>query len=225
MKKQKNLIFDVDGVMLLSTQPGMEGIRQAAEFFGLNKPPFSEIKKHWGKKLEEGIIPALGDLMGWSEQQRHDVLQKFLALSRTTMVYPEQPELMPMLIALKQQGYRLGVITNRDPESLYFRFNQHKIHTHLFEHIHVAHNGNAIKPSPRVFDQFIKLGFNPADTLFIGDSVADDLAAAIAHEPPFKFAGIISGVSSMAEFVKAGVPVTHIFKNVTHVQPCLHYLL
>lgn len=218
------IIFDADGILLLSTEPGIKGLQSAAVRCGLEKPSFQQIKNLWGQNLVK-IMDTLSSKMGWTKEQGDEVLHLFIKMSQTEIFYPEQPALVLMLSQLRKRGFRLGVVSNRDYESLAFRFEQHRIPFDFFEHVHTAVNGNPQKPDPAVFNRFTELGFNPRSTLVVGDSVNDDLAAALAHQPVFKFAGVISGVSSRLDFMRAGLPTSRIFKSVSEIPAALHYLL
>lgn len=211
----KNLIFDVDGVLLNSTQIGWESLIQAAEQSGAKVPTFKILKALWGRHFEKSLIPTLAEQLEWPLDKDAEVIERFYEISYTQK-YPIQPGLANDLKRMAA-CCRLGIISNRDPDSLEHRLHEQGINLNIFAHIHTPEQG-VQKPDPAVFSHFWNgAGFKPENTIFIGDSIEHDLAAANAHEPPIRFAAITSGLHSTGEFVRAGVKLSYIFKTVQDV--------
>lgn len=218
----KNVIFDADGVLLLSTKVGINTLLKAITTCGLNAPSFEDVRKIWGHRLESELIPLIAKQCSWPDGNVKKVAETFLSLSDST-VYPRQAKLVETLEFLSDR-YRLGIASNRDSYSLSWRLRQHGIDEKLFHHIQTADEGIS-KPDPRIFEKFWNGGgFDPLQTLYIGDSIAHDLEAARRHNPPLKFLAITSGLHSMGEFVRAGVKVTHIFKSVVEIPEALRFM-
>ncbi|MDD3285100.1 MAG: HAD family hydrolase [Patescibacteria group bacterium] len=218
----KNIIFDADGVLLLSTEVGINTLLEAIVSCGLKKPSYNEVRKIWGRRLEKELIPLIAKQCSWPDDNIKKVTDSFLSLSDFT-VYPQQPRLVETLEFLAKR-YQLGIASNRDAKSLGHRLHQQGINQSLFSHIQTADAGIS-KPDPKIFDKFWNgVGFDPNQTLYIGDSIEHDLAAARNHNPPLAFAAITSGLHSTGEFVRAGVKVTHIFKSVIELPDMLHIL-
>jgi HAD superfamily hydrolase (TIGR01549 family) len=212
----KNVIFDADGVLLLSTQAGINSFLQAVKESSLPVPDFQEIRLIWGRRLRADILPTLARQFSWPEGGEKVVLDKYLEISRNTS-FPRQEGLIEMLTFLSKK-YRLGIVSNRDSESLYWRLKQQKIPTDFFVHIHAADGTSVFKPDPAVFDYFWNgPGFDPSQTLFVGDSIEHDLRAAQAHNPPLKFVAITSGLHTMGDFVKEGIRLPYILKSVVNL--------
>jgi len=109
---------------------------------------------------------------------------------------------------------RLGIISNRDHNSLKYRLAEQGINLDMFNHVHTPEKGLR-KPDPRVFNHFWSVaGFDPKNTIFIGDSIEHDLMAAKSHNPPISFIAITSGLHDMDDFIKAGVKGVHVFASV-----------
>ncbi len=212
---KKDYVFDADGVLLNSTKAGFEALIEAAKQLGLKAPTLAMIKALWGHEFENYLIPVLAEELDWPLNKDREVIELFYELSHAQK-YPLQTGLAE---ELKKQASRcrLGIISNRDRASLERRFLEQEIDINIFAHVHTPEMG-VRKPDPKVFDHFWNgAGFKPENTIFVGDSIEHDLLAARNHKPPICFAAITSGLHSMAEFVRAGVKCTHIFKRVEDV--------
>ncbi|MDD2680943.1 MAG: HAD family hydrolase [Patescibacteria group bacterium] len=211
--KKKNVIFDVDGVLLWSTMVGINTLIKAISMCGLRQPSFDELRLMWGYRLEAELIPLLAKKLNWPDGSNQKVINLFLDLSYD-VTYDHQPGLIKSLESLVERGYQLGIVTNRDAEGLIWRLEQQGISMDLFRHIQTPDKGFS-KPDPRAFHYFWQnLNFKPDETLYVGDSIAHDLEVARRHDPTLSFAGITSGLHTYSEFVQAGVSKACIFKNV-----------
>ncbi len=90
------------------------------------------------------------------------------------------PDVLPTLLALKEQGYELGVISNNDQRVLSvleeFGLIEH------FQHLYPTSLLGFKKPSPRCFEAALqRVGrFQPREFLYVGDNFNNDYRAAIA---------------------------------------------
>lgn len=208
----RGIIFDADGVIFLSTKVGMDSLIMAAEISGVVVPDSSQVRALWGYPLESVVIPKLACFLEWPSHKIPEIIHRFLDISQSNK-YPEQPGLIDKLKSLSQQC-KLGIISNRDKDSLLMRLEEQKINGNLFTHMQTTDSG-IIKPDPRVFDHFWNgAGFKPESTIFIGDSIDFDLAAARNHQPKIDFVAITSGLHSRAEFIAADVQGRNIFHNI-----------
>jgi len=215
-KKIINVIFDADGVLLVSTEAGINTLLKAISICELKGPNFDQLRLIWGCRLETELIPLLSKKYSWPIGSEKQVIDLFLDLSNDVN-YPSQPKLAKLLESLVDNGYQLGVATNRDAKGLIWRFSQHGIKTNLFKHVQTPEGGFS-KPDPRVFHHFwYALNFNPGETLYVGDSIAHDLEVTRRSSPLLSFAGITSGLHTREEFIGVGVPKTHIFDNVVNL--------
>lgn len=57
----KDLIFDADGVLLMSTNIGIFSLIQATIKAGVDPPDFNEVKNLWGHGLESSLVPILAE--------------------------------------------------------------------------------------------------------------------------------------------------------------------
>jgi HAD superfamily hydrolase (TIGR01549 family) len=208
----KDLIFDVDGVLLISTNIGITSLIEAAKQAGVTPPTFNMVKDLWGHGLEISLVPILANSLDWPLNKDREVIERFYEISYAQK-YPVQSGLVDDLKRMSRSR-RLGIVTNRDIGSLRYRFEEQGIDLNIFTHIHTPESG-VRKPNPKVFDHFWNgAGFKPENTIFVGDSIEHDLVAARTHSPQITFAAITSGLHGIGEFIRAGVKCTNIFANV-----------
>lgn len=211
----KDFIFDLDGPLLDSISVGINSLIKAAQVAGVKRPTFRMIQALWGHNFEHSLIPILAEELNWPLKKDREVIEHFYQIS-CAQKYPVQPGLSDDLKRLSTIC-KLGIATNRDRASLEYRLKEQGIDINIFTHIHTPELG-VCKPDPAVFNYFWNgAGFKPENTIFIGDSIEHDLAAAKNHQPSIKFVAILSGLHSTAEFVRSGVKLSCIFKNVRDV--------
>jgi len=208
------IIFDFDGPLIPSTQVGFKNMQRAAVASCVTVPSFRQIRQFWGEEFMV-MIHKLGQLLGWPKQRWAEVGIQYNWLSER-VCYERQPLLLEALSELAEQGYRLGILSNRDKRSLNSLMEQQGFNVLPFSLI-AALGGPGVKikkPNPSVFQPFWQDGFTPNQTVFVGDSINFDLAAAKRHQPELAFVGIESILDSSAAFQVAGVPERNIFSGV-----------
>jgi putative hydrolase of the HAD superfamily len=86
------------------------------------------------------------------------------------------PETRQLLQDLKSRRLRLGVISNFDSR-VYTVMRSLGI-LHFFDAVTISSETGFAKPDPRIFDVAVRsLGTAPAETLFVGDNLRDDVEA------------------------------------------------
>ncbi|HNX11284.1 MAG TPA: HAD-IA family hydrolase [bacterium] len=206
----ENIIFDVDGVIFLSTEVGLINFTRAVNDFGLKPPPRYFLKEHWGKIMEKEIIPLSARFMNWPVFSIDKLADEFYRLCQEE-IFPI-PAGLPEAFKTLAGNHRLGIATNRRPERLHYHFQRLGLDISLFSHIVTPANGIQ-KPDPRVFNSFWQNGWHPETTLYVGDTIACDLKAARHHSPPLQFVGITSLLHDLEDFMDAGVPRRMILDN------------
>lgn len=209
--KIKNVIFDVDGVLLISTEVGMAALTKAANHYRLPLPNFSFLKKNWGKNLETELLPICKRSLGWREGSVELVLKKFLEISEDTTYH--LPEGLVPALEILSKDFTLGIATNRNLESMKKRFEQSGLDFSFFKYFNDIQKHKFTKPDPRIFNFLWEYGCLPEETIFVGDTIAYDLAAARNNFPAIKFVGITSVLHDAEEFENAGVPRNMILDN------------
>ena len=85
------------------------------------------------------------------------------------------PHTIPMLKQLKEQNYRIGLLSN----SSVFALNQIKKKTNLLNYIDYpvfSFDVNVIKPNKKIFEEMLRITkCKPKETIMIGDKLNDDI--------------------------------------------------
>lgn len=180
------LVFDLDGT-LVDTAPDLLGAlnavllregRRPADLGDLRhlvghgaRAMLNEAFKRTGGEAPPDVLPQLIDA--------------FIAHYRAHIADESVPfpHVVETLAALKAQGARMGVLTNKPQELVLPLLDALKL-SQFFDAIHGAGRFNYVKPDARVFHHVIEeLGGDGAGSIMIGDSNTD-LATARAAKVP-----------------------------------------
>lgn len=124
------------------------------------------------------VLPALGvaieDSPVFLDEMFNGYLREYQAAWRAF------PDAVDVLTSLRNQGFRLGILTNGNEEQQLEKLRAIGLH----ESVDVVCVSEAIgvqKPDPRAFKTLAqRLGVAPAECLFVGDNPQQDIAGAIA---------------------------------------------
>lgn len=102
-----------------------------------------------------------------------DTICKITGVSRTkahaeiTTTHTPNESVFEIIKKLKQNDYKLGVISNVGDELSYFL---PQAYVNLFDEITLSYHVKAIKPEPKIYEYHLdKLGLKPNETVFIDD--------------------------------------------------------
>ncbi len=168
----RNLIFDLDGTLIDSSEGVVEAVNYALVQMNLQPQPAERIKKYIGFPLEMAFHDFTD--LPYAELYRH-----FQVKAATTVVSSSRllDGVEPTLAELKARGYRMSIATTKiktHVDGIVAKFGWQK----LFD---LAVGGNEVarvKPDPAQFAYVIeRLGARSDETLVVGDTVNDVLAA------------------------------------------------
>lgn len=211
LAKKKLILFDVDGVLLLSTDASVVLLCHVITKAGLI-PDVKLIFENWGHSFESVLIPMLAAAGAWSEDKQNFILEK-LAEVFEDIHFKSPDNLALKMKSLKNAGYELGIITNRDQRLVEQALKDICLEKELFTFIKTAEDG-IHKPNPEVFNEMLN-HFDAEDIVFVGDSPVCDLPAAYDGERKIEFVAITSTIFSSHSFTSKGVPHSRIFRSVT----------
>ena len=167
------VVFDIDGVIFDSKEANTGYYNQILAELGL--PPMSEKDVEYchmatGKQALERIVPKY--------LQAHELKEAQQAIPYFEFVVSKlelEKGLVETLNWLKNREIQLGICTNRltrVPELL-----EHFGIAHFFSSIKTASNAEP-KPSPQgLLDTLTEWSLSPLQAVFIGDTIADQMAA------------------------------------------------
>ncbi|NIK11715.1 phosphoglycolate phosphatase/pyrophosphatase PpaX [Alkalibacillus almallahensis] len=94
---------------------------------------------------------------------------------------PKNEEINDLLLFLKKEGYKLGIVTGKASKSLFISLDSLNI-SDLFDVIITGDDVSTPKPHPEGLNKALaKLKINNTDAIFLGDSDADILAGKQAN--------------------------------------------
>lgn len=172
----KNIIFDLDGTLIDSSRGVVEATNYALVKLGQARRSADEIRRFIGYSLDE-MFPAFCDApldqlkAAFQERAR-------LVVVASARPMPGAAELLPRLYAA---GYRLAIATTKftpHTEGTVRKFGWRQYFSALASGDEVAN----VKPAPDLIRLALqRLGADPAETVMVGDTINDILAARAAE--------------------------------------------
>ena len=175
----KAVLFDLDGTLVDSEKDIAEAANYTREHYGLSRVPDSTIAQYVGN----GVLVLLEKSLGTSDQTK--ILEAYkiflehyrLHCADHTKPFPGTFELLDHL---KGRGIQMGVVSNKPQEFTDSVLKQ----LNLASYFGVAFGPEATpnrKPHPEpLLVAAQRLGAQPQETIMIGDSVVDIMAAKAA---------------------------------------------
>jgi len=191
----KNLIFDLDGTLIDSSEGVVEATNYALEQMGEPVRPTDEIVKFIGYPLDK-MFAAFSN-------KSYDEFWKFFQIRAREAVVGRTIPLDgsdKVLNELFQRGYRLGIGTTK------IRIHIEKIMAKFdWENLIIAYAGaddvSRVKPDPEVFNMVLSLmKAEPNETIVVGDTENDVFAARSAG---LAVVGVKSNFGSSEALVKS----------------------
>lgn len=182
MKRYKAIIFDLDGTLLDTLADLAEGTNYALRVNGFPERTIDEIRRFVGngaRKLIERAVPD-GQIEAALEKVRQDfdIYYKVHCKDHTG----PYPGIMEMLQELVQQGYSLGVVSNKPDFAVQELIPEY--FPGIFTSVSGERQGVAKKPAPDLIREAMKnLQADSSNAVYVGDSEVDLEAAANAGIP------------------------------------------
>lgn len=190
-KRFSGYLFDLDGTLIDTAPDLMIALNHSLSTQGF--PAVSEaLTRHWvghGAKvlieqaLEHHGVPLTADEA--SQTELDEMLEVFIDFYRTHSADHSQiyPDVEAVLQTLRENGAKLAVVTNKRADLTNPLIENIGL-GHFFDLIISGDTAEKPKPSPEpVLLALETLKLQPRDTLFVGDSQTDVLAAKAAGTP------------------------------------------
>lgn len=208
-RKKRIVIFNLSGALIL---PFDRKITLWCDAIRACSVPLLDgiIYENYQKSFHKEIVPLLAESGGWTEQQENEVIvtargsfdnDNFVSLSGLA-------EKMEEL----QEGYDLGVVTNRSSAELRDSFLKLGFKDDWFRVIHTSDSG-IFKPNPKVFKSILR-DYQKDDVLYVG-ACKNDLAT--AEKAGVKFWGISSSICPQGLFWAYGLKEDQTFPSIIEV--------
>jgi phosphoglycolate phosphatase len=193
-------LFDVDGTLVSSIDGYRLAAQRAVEPYGWSVSQEAvRCAMNFGHQFWDLVVPAEArEDQELIAKLRRDTMAHWPAiLEDSVLVYPG---IAAMLVRLKAAGIRLGICTASHGES--FRPLERAGLLDLFEEVVTARDVVLRKPDPEGLLLCIeRMGVDPAETAYIGDTVADIRAS---HAAGLYAVGVLTGAGDSILLSSAG---------------------
>jgi putative hydrolase of the HAD superfamily len=143
-------------------------------FPGAASEQIPDLEKRWWQDVVQNVFAPLGPFPRFSEY--FAALFAYFAKTEAWQLYPET---LDTLVALRERGFKLGVISNFDSR-LFGLLNGFDI-AQFFDPIVISTQAGAAKPEGAIFAQALsRLGLLAEEALHVGDSLHADIVGAHA---------------------------------------------
>ena len=188
------VIFDFD-LTLVDSRPGfLVSHRHATAQLGLPEPSAEAIGRSIGTPIEK-ILP------GWYPDMTADRTAEYIRVYRVKAgeVMADLTQVLPgareTLATLHEAGLRLALVSQKLRDLIEAVLEREEMH---FDVVLGGQDVPDFKPDPSGLQLAMqKLGVEPDDAIYVGDTTIDAEAAANAG---LRFVGVLSGVTSREEF-------------------------
>lgn len=193
---KKGIVFDFDYTLGDSTEGIVLSVNDALEQLGYERKSVEEIKQTVGLSLEKTYQVLTRKNNSEEAAQFSSLFRKKAdeVMVANTCLYDG---ILEILTKLKKDGLQIGIVTTK----FHYRIEQilEKFHAvDLIDFIIGAEDVRKAKPSPEGLLHMVKrMGLNPEDILYVGDSVVD---VKTAERAGIAFAGVLTGTTTRRDF-------------------------
>lgn len=198
--KSQACIFDLDGTLLDTLQDLANSVNIALEDFGQPVRTVEEVRAFVGngvRKLMQRAVPE-----GTDEDLGERIYERFLEVyDREKNHYTKPYEgILELIALLKARGIACAVLSNKNDDAVVALCEAH--FPNCFEFTQGMRPGVAPKPAPdALFALCTRMGINPEDAVYIGDSEVDVKTAQAAG---MRLVAVTWGFRSREMLAKAG---------------------
>ncbi|MDD5492490.1 MAG: HAD family hydrolase [bacterium] len=181
----KLVIFDLDGTLIDAYRAIEKSLNFTLQSLGYDKVSYDQARRAVGcgdRHFISQFVKAADRDKGLAIFRRHHQL----ALSRYSKL---KPYARMVLSALKRQGIKLAVASNR-PTKFSYILIRHLDLDNYFDQVICADKKHELKPEPYLLKQVLKhLKVEPWEVLYVGDMVYDVKAGKNAKVHPVAITG------------------------------------
>lgn len=173
--KFRNILFDVDGTLINTTTANLMGLQDLLTMSGKKSYSFDELMKYEG-------IPGCYTLKALGFENIREAQRQWGSLiEHRKYMFEYYYGIQGTLSVLKSAGFGLGIVTSRTS----YEVENDPLLTALksfFRSIITADHTDKHKPNPDPLIYAMNInGFNPSETVYIGDTIHDYEAAKRAN--------------------------------------------
>lgn len=170
------ILFDLDGTLIDSKEIIVKAAYQTAQHYQANIIRYQDLEHHFGMDLGQFLASNLSEKEGAKVMFTNEKAKQY-------MFSPLFPNVKNSLKQLREHSFQLGVVTNQQKDLAEKVLDHHGI-CELFDIIITKDDVKEPKPSPApILLALERLPANPENSMMIGDTAFDSLAAQAAGIP------------------------------------------
>ena len=163
---QTAALFDLDGVLIDTETQYSFFWKQMGDLFRPDLPEFNAIIK--GKTLVQIYDQYFSDKLDIQE-----LITRKLYDFEEQMEFPLIPGGLNFVDALREAGYKVGVVTSSNQDKMHCLFEHHPDFSTHFDHIFTAEDALRSKPAPDCYISAAHyFGFEPSECFVFEDSLS-----------------------------------------------------
>ncbi len=207
----KAVLFDFDDTLFKTIDIRVKAIKDAAYRFYKIRLSEKEIRKDWGKPIQEFTKILFGNIDSYENIMKH-----YLELVDK---YPNEPHENGLkTINNLVKYYHTGIVSSSAKDLVIPELIRHKFPVEKFINVQTAEHTKVHKPNPEVFkptlDKLKQKSVLVSEVLYVGDGIYDFLAA---RDAGMQFIGIYGRTTPKKHFKKQGARTISKLKELTQI--------
>jgi HAD superfamily hydrolase (TIGR01509 family) len=187
------ILFDFDGVLVISNKAHVEVCRKALGKVGIDREiGFDEITYYFGRPYRDVLQAIMGE--DYTPEKLETAYREQRKLLYSDWFFENVREIKGVrefLLNLKKKGIKIALASGNERAFLWKALHLLNLED-VFDLVLSAEDVRNSKPDPEmVYKAMKKFNVNPGETLFVGDAINDILAAKKAE---VKSAVVLTGV-------------------------------
>ncbi len=200
----KAIVFDVDDTLVATREVGLEKLMRAAESLALAHPDEKRFRSLYGTVPFDVCLAQLFAV--------EDVERVAVAYENVNITHRPFVTLREWIPRLRTRGYLLGILTNGPARKTIAKLASAGARAQDFDVVVSLGDSPVRKPEKEAFDACIEaLRLDPADVVYVGDSVLD---ACTALNAGVSFVAVLTGQGTREGFKAAGIPSSDIYGDI-----------
>ncbi|WP_427109692.1 HAD family hydrolase [Lysinibacillus xylanilyticus] len=203
MSTKKIILFDMDDTLVFTIDTGFKRVNYSLEKMDIPKITFQHFNKVYGH------IPFPECISEWGiSKDESETFLYYYEKSKEFIKYTSIVNMEEILNLIKENNLLIGIVSNTPNYKIEKKFNEVNFDKNDFDCIYC----DAKKPSgDSILLALHDLDIQLQNAVYIGDSMVDYLAA---KQAGIDFLGVLTGNTSRADFLQAGLFSSEILPEV-----------
>ncbi|SEI97477.1 phosphoglycolate phosphatase [Lachnospiraceae bacterium A10] len=200
----KNVLFDLDGTLLDTTEGVLESVKYVIQELGLRELEDGELVQFIGPPIQNSFMK----FYGVTENEAQQLGELFRNYYKNKALFLAKPYdgIYEVCNVMKMHGMKLAVATYKR-EDYAIELLKHFHFDEIFDVMHGADNNNRLKKSDIVQLCMKEMNSNIDDCVLIGDTLHDSLGAfnAGVHFIPVTYGFGFNNIEELTQYPNIGV--------------------